>query len=86
MFSLDTFLLIKCTYFIVWISDGHEASAFAYFHFSLLCFALLTYLLTYTATLSRNRCVFTTDHYPPPLADKGRQTVSYYAPISLSGM
>jgi len=24
MFTLDTFVLVKCTYFIVWISDGHR--------------------------------------------------------------
>jgi len=24
MFTLDTFLLVKCTYFIIWISDGHR--------------------------------------------------------------
>jgi len=40
MFTLDTFLLVKCTYFIIWISDGHRgSSAFAqgHFHFALLC-------------------------------------------------
>jgi len=24
MFTLDTFVLVKCTYFIVWMSDGHR--------------------------------------------------------------
>jgi len=24
MFTLDTFVLVKCTYFIIWISDVHR--------------------------------------------------------------
>jgi len=24
MFTLDTYVLVKCTHFIVWISDGHR--------------------------------------------------------------
>ena len=36
MFTLDTFVLVKCTYFIVWISDGRRG----YGLITLLCFAL----------------------------------------------
>jgi len=36
MFTLDTFVLIKCTYFIVWISDGHRGHGLRLLS---LCFA-----------------------------------------------
>jgi len=43
MFSLDTFVLVKGTYFIVYYLLDIEATAFAYFHFALL--ALLCFVL-----------------------------------------
>ena len=39
MFTLDTFVLVKCTYFIVQYLMGIEAMAFAFFHFALLLIA-----------------------------------------------
>ena len=38
MFTLYTYVLVKCMYFIVWMSDGQEATAFGQFQFALLCF------------------------------------------------
>jgi len=38
MFTLYTYVLVKCMYFIVWMSDGQEATAFVQFQFALLCF------------------------------------------------
>jgi len=38
MFTLDTSVLVKCTYFIIWISDGHRGYSL---HPISLCFALL---------------------------------------------
>jgi len=37
MFTLDTFVLVKCTYFIIWISDGHRGFSLRLFS---PCFAL----------------------------------------------
>ena len=37
MFTLDTFVLVKCTYFIIWISDEHRGFGLRLFS---LCFAL----------------------------------------------
>jgi len=37
MFTLYTYVLVKCMYFIVWMSDGQDATAFAQFQFALLC-------------------------------------------------
>jgi len=41
MFTLDTYVLVKCTYFIVWISDGHRGYSL---HPISLSFALLCFL------------------------------------------
>jgi len=41
MFTLDTFLLVKCTYFIIWISNGHRGFGLRLFS---LCFALLCFV------------------------------------------
>jgi len=39
---LDTYVLVKCTHFIVWISDGHRGYSLRpispCFAFALLCF------------------------------------------------
>jgi len=37
MFTLDTYVLVKCTHFIVWISDGHRGYSLRPIW---LCFAL----------------------------------------------
>jgi len=39
---LDTYVLVKCTHFIVWISDGHRGYSLRPISlcFALLCFAL----------------------------------------------
>jgi len=44
MFTLETFVLVKCTYFLSEYLMCIEALAFAYFHLALLallCFALV---------------------------------------------
>jgi len=40
MFTLDTFVLVKCTYLIVQYLMGIEAMAFAHCHFALLYYRL----------------------------------------------
>ena len=44
MFTLDTFALVKCTYFIVWISYWHRAYGLRLLSicFALICFSFLT--------------------------------------------
>ena len=37
MFTLDTFVLVKCTILLSEYLTGIEATAFTYFHFALLC-------------------------------------------------
>jgi len=41
MFTLDTFVLVKCTYFIVWISDGPRGYGLCLIS---LCFALIVWV------------------------------------------
>jgi len=40
---LDTYVLVKCTHFIVWISDGHRGYSLRPIS---LCFALLCFAFT----------------------------------------
>jgi len=44
MFTLDAFVLVKCTYFI-WISDGHRGFGLRLFPLCFACFALFSSLL-----------------------------------------
>jgi len=44
MFTLDTYVLVKCTHFIVWISDGHRGYSLRPIS---LCFALLCFAFSY---------------------------------------
>jgi len=41
MLTLDTYVLVKCTHFIVWIFDGHRGYSLRPISlcFALLCFA-----------------------------------------------
>jgi len=47
MFTLDTYVLVKCTHFIVWIYDGHRGYSLRPISlcFALLCFAFSDHLL-----------------------------------------
>jgi len=40
MFTLDTYVLVKCTHFIVWISDGHRGYSLRPISLCFACFAL----------------------------------------------
>jgi len=44
MFTLDTYVLVKCTHFIVWIFDGHRGYSLRPISlcFALLCFYVIT--------------------------------------------
>jgi len=59
MFTLDTFVLVKCTYFIIWISDGHRGFGLRLFPLCFACFALL-YLVRYYFRLVGYGCLWET--------------------------